>query len=135
MLILTRKHYGTTKDQLRAEMPSLSELYKQAEDKTFYGEVVDRHNIRGGKVWTVIEITGGSSSLEQILEKIHQKAEGRVWKGFTGPPDGFNEYRIWVNLREEEGVTRNFRVVGYQGPFHVDDQSYSRREGYCFEVE
>ena len=116
-------------------MPSLGELYEQAVDKTFNGEVVDRHNIRGGKVWTVIEITRISSSLERILEKIHQKAEGKVWKGFTGPPDGYNDYRIWVDLKVEEGVNAKFRVVDYKGPFDVDDPSYSRHKGYCFIVE
>ena len=116
-------------------MPSLGELYESAADKTFYGKVVDRHNIRGGKVWTVIEITGGSSSLERILDKIHQKAEGKVWKSFTGPQDGYDDYRIWVELQEDEGVTRQFRVISYEGPFRVDDPSYARREGYCFIVE
>ena len=115
-------------------MSSLGELYESAAGKTFYGEVVDHHNIRGGKVWTVIEISGGSSSLERILEKIHQKAEGKVWKGFTGPPDNYNDYRVWVELKEK-GVSGKFKVVGYKGPFHVDDPSYSRHEGYCFVVE
>lgn len=116
-------------------MPNLGELYDSAKGKTFYGEVVDRHNIRGGKTWTVIEINDGSSSLERIFEKIHQKAEGKVWKGFTGPPDGFYDYRVWVELKEEEGITRKFKVIGYKGPFHVDDTSYSCHEGYCFVVE
>lgn len=83
----------------------------------------------------MIEITGGSSSLEPILDKIHRKAEGKVWKGFTGPPDGYDDYRVWVDLKEEEGVTRKFRITGYKGPFRVDDPSYSRHEGYCFVVE
>ena len=116
-------------------MANLGELYESAAAKTFNGEVVDRHNIRGGKEWTVIEITGSSSSMEQILNKIHKKAEGKVWKGFTGPPDGYDDYRIWVDLKEEEGVSRKFTVIGYKGPFRVDDPSYSRREGYCFVVE
>lgn len=116
-------------------MPSLGELYESAADKTFYGKVVDRHNIRGDKVWTVIEITGGSSSLEQILVKIHQEAKGKVWKSFTGPQDGYNDYRIWVELKEDEGVTRQFRVIGYKGPFRVDETSYAHHNGYCFIVE
>ena len=116
-------------------MPTLGELYESAAGKTFNGEVVDHHNIRNGKVWTVIEITGGSSSLKPILDKIHEKAEGKVWKGFTGPPDGYNYYRVWVDLKEEEGVTGEFRVIGYKGPFRVDDPSYSCHQGYCFVVK
>ena len=115
-------------------MANVGELYQSAVGKTFHGKVVDHHNIRNGKVWTVIEITSVGSSLERILEKIYDKGEGKVWKGFTGPPD-FDNYRLWVEVKAEEGTTKKFTVTKYKGPFRVDDLSYSRREGYCFIVE
>ena len=115
-------------------MANLGELYQAATSMKFYGEVVDHHNIHNTKVWTVIEITGGAYYLEQLLGKIYQRAGERVWKGFTGPPD-YPNYRIWVELGADVGECGNFTVIGYSGPFHVDDPSYPQHEGYCFIVE
>ena len=111
----------------------MEELYKSAKGKTFYGEVVEPHQIHK-KEWTVIEITGGASNLKKILKNIHPLADGKVWKGFTGPPD-YDNYRLWVELDIGEGVSKNFTVTGYKGPFRVADAKYSHRKGYCFVVE
>ena len=113
-------------------MGDLDKLYGSANGKTFSGEVVN-HQTMYDKEWTVIEIDGGGS-FKQILERIHHKGEGKVWKGFTGPPD-YDSYRIWVELDADEGEARDFRVVGYNGPFHVKDRNYSQHEGYCFKVK
>ena len=108
-------------------------LYDSAVGETFFGEVVRPHTINA-KTWTVIEIAGGAESFESILSQIYETWEGKIWKGFTGPPD-YGNYRIWVELKEEEGVAREFRVSGRKGPFHVALPSYTGHKGYCFIVQ
>ena len=115
-------------------MASLDQLYRSAIGKTFHGEVVDLHNIRGDKVWTVIEITQASSGLEPILTQIRASSEGKIWKGFTGPPE-FPHYRLWVEPLVNIGTTGTFKVIDYKGPFYVADRNYTQHEGYCFIVE
>lgn len=114
-------------------MANLGELYQSATGMTFDGEVVNHHNIRKTKVWTVIELTGGAQRLEKLLGKISQTAGERVWKGFTGPPD-YDRYRIWVELKADVGVCGSFTVTGYKGPFRVDDPRYPQHNGYSFIV-
>ena len=114
-------------------MASLDQLYRSAIGKTFQGVVVDLHNIRGNKVWTVIQITWASPDLELILTLIRASSEGMIWKGFTGPPE-FPYYRLWVEPFVNIGTTGIFTVIDYVGPFFVEDFNYTQHQGYCFIV-
>ena len=115
-------------------MASLGDRYQSAVGQTFFGKVVRQHTINE-KEWTVIEIIGAADGLEHILSDIYREVgEDQVWRGFTGPPS-YNSYRLWVDLSIDVGVTREFTVTGYEGPFYVSSGDYQGHKGYCFTVE
>ena len=115
-------------------MENLQDLYESAMGETFNGEVVNKQQMHE-KEWTVIEITGYAAGLKGILAEIYEAVgEGQVWRGFTGPPD-YPNYRLWVDYSADVVDNGNFRVTGYEGPFHVDSGMYQGHEGYCFTIE
>ena len=115
-------------------MEELDELYKSADGETFTGKIVGYQPVFDMEL-TVIDIRDGGN-FEQILEKIHHKGHGKVWKGFRGPLEShsFKHYRIWVDLQAPGRKTGKFIVTGYCGPFDFFNHKYSLRKGYRFEV-
>ena len=115
-------------------MADPKELYESAIGLSFSGEVVEPHRIHE-KTWTVIKITGGATKLESILSKIEHKWEGKIWKGFIYH-DRDETYRLYTDLREEEGFDKRFTVIGCKGPFKVHDKAkYLHQQGYYFKVK
>ena len=108
----------------------LDTLYGSAVEVSFLGEVVGKQTM-DKKEWTVIEIDG--VFFEQKLKNIYSVGDGKVWKGFTGPPT-YTNYRIWVP--EPNSVyTGNFKVVNWKRfDFTTPSRTYSLSVGYYFHV-
>ena len=114
-------------------MEELNKLYGSAEGIMFRGEVLEPQTMYK-KEWTVIEMRD-EIKFEIILDEIHRKGDGKVWKGFTGPPE-YENYRIWVQLPAREGDTGNFTVTGYkQFQFKTPSSEYTKGKGYYFQVK
>ncbi len=75
----------------------LEALYESLKQKTFTGCYKGKWN-EHGEEWYMIDVDNGSTDLIQILETIHPIANGRVWKGFTGPADPrkYKKYRFFA---------------------------------------
>ena len=86
------------------------------------------------KGWTMIEVSDSESDFIQLLRKIYDKADGKVWKGVTGPPDSpnFSNYRLWVELHVPEGHEGEFKITAVK-PFQMSNSlEYSLNKGYFF---
>ena len=72
-------------------------LYRSLKQKTFTGSYQGIWSEHGTQ-WDMINVDTDSTEIIQILKTIHPRANGRVWKGFTGPEDSsyYSNYRFFA---------------------------------------
>ena len=91
------------------------------------------------KEWDWIEVTPGDPFNEK-LDKIVDIAQGKVWKGFTGPQDSYMgykwNYRLFVDLHSHSiSIPTVFKVVKLE-PFNIRTASaYKLNTGFAIQVE
>ncbi len=81
-----------------AWISELKALYESLKQRTFTGSYKGIYNEHGTD-WDMIDVVdNGSTDIIPILKRIHPIANGRVWKGFTGPEDrrNYTNYRFFA---------------------------------------
>ena len=126
------------------EISELSQLHREAVGQIFtakYWGTKALHN----KEWDVF-VVELSERLCDKLDRIHSKANGKAWKGFTSPEDGryrrFNDYWIFgqldVNDRDsmKKGETYTFKIWK-STRFESDKwmkKEYSLKVGFFYKI-
>ena len=106
--------------EIRLKMEQeLDQIYKCLEGKQFRATYKGEFGMATGNERSVLKIE--NSDMKKVLAKIRQQvkesdelANKKVWKAITGPEDGYDEYRLYVNLEEdlEEEASYFFSVTG-----------------------
>ena len=108
------------------------EYYEELCGEIFKGKVEGLLCIEE-KEWLKIKIVKMSESMEEGLENIEDKFNGKIWKGFK------DDY-LYVECDDdlEEGTKTNFEIVDY-GKFTSKEwrkvEEYSEECGYYFILE
>lgn len=85
------------------QIQEISLLHRKAVGETFtatYRGTRTLHN----KDWDVLAVRP-TEPLCQILDQIYETANGKAWKGFTSPKDGYVDYWIFGQLDQHAHVT------------------------------
>lgn len=96
----------------------LYQIYKCLKGKRFQATYKGKFEVATGNMRDVLEIEDSDMEkcLAKILKELRKSDEleyDKVWRGITGPEDGFDNYWLWVNLDEEEDdfTSDDFRVT------------------------
>ena len=97
----------------------LDQIYKRLVGKRFQATYKGKFEVATGNRRDVLEIKDSDmeKGLAQILKEVRESDElkySKVWKGITGPEDGYDNYRLFVDLDEDdlnEFVNYNFLVT------------------------
>ena len=115
------------------EDDEIEQLYADLKGETFYGEYTD--------IWAsdyskepqprdVIESSEVGPKLHEKLSVIHQKLEGKVWKGFI--PNRGGGWKFYVTLvgKTDIGATGQWTIGGFEVfPITELRQKYTSRKG------
>ncbi len=85
-----------------------------------------------GTDWDTIDVN--DRSIIKILKEIHPKANGLVWKGFTGPEDSYNDYRLYAKIvnKSSSEFEGQYMITDVK-PFSIpNNPNYS--DGYGVEI-
>ncbi len=89
----------------------LESLYESLKHKMFIGCEQEPWNGHG-TVWDTIDVNDRSTEIIKILKEIYPKANGRVWKGFTGPKDSYDDYRLYAKIVNKSSPEGQYKITG-----------------------
>lgn len=118
----------------------MADMYRLLVGTTFCGKYLETKRLGSNTEWDVIEVTDMPSAMEETLQNIKEELEGRVWKGFTGPPKypkywlfavvttgtctPQNEYRFTITHVQPFGSAEEWRLTA----------AYTDRCGFCIKL-
>ncbi len=108
-------------------------LYHSLKQKVFTGCYQEIYYNEHGKEWDMIDVDDGSTEIIQILKTIHPIANGRVWKGFTGPEDSsyYTNYRFFAEKANKRLQKRaQYKVTDVQEFGFQENRKYSEGKGF-----
>lgn len=112
--------------------------YEPLVGKTFRGTYLGKRNFGSETDWDVIEVTRMPSEMQETLQNIRDTVEGRVWKGFTGPPE-YKKYWLFAVVTVGMCTSRNeytfkiTEVVPYSGEWRRR-ADYTDHCGFCIQL-
>ena len=125
------------------ESETIRGCYNNLLGQEFSGMSLGKQTVEN-KQWDVIQVTPGDSFNEK-LDKIVDIAQGKVWKGFTGPKDSYKRlpwnYWLFVNLYSHSfKEPTKFRIVTFNTfnippPNPPTPNPYELNIGYAIKVE
>ena len=127
---------GDLKDKLRL-------AYRKIDHEVFEAKYIGKHQMskhRKNDATKRPVYRVESKDFEKKLENIHREATGltvngkEVWKGITGPPDGYDDYWLWGTENSERGKyegTEKYRVMDIT----IKSLGYDADADYCYYID
>ena len=118
----------------QADEDKIYKLYKSLKGMTFHGSYEGVQQMHD-KEWELFDIQDGKSVIK-TLQSIHKRADGHIWKGFTGPEDCEDwDYRLYADFEGSDIESGEYKILDVKRfNFRSKPSEYQNNCGYAISI-